>query len=240
VINLLSNSVKFTPESGRIAVRTANDEQGELEIEISDNGVGIEAEMLPKLFTPFEQGERSVTRKFGGLGLGLAISKGLVELQRGAISAMGDGKDKGATFKLRFESLKTPAEAVASSQPDPAAKRKNLRILLVEDHPDTCRVMSKLLRSFGYSVDCADSVKSALELGDSKTFDLLISDIGLPDGSGLEIMQLFKNKSIKGIALSGFGLDEDLHRSQEAGFAEHLIKPVNFHKLDAVIQRVAA
>ncbi len=241
--NLLGNAVKFTPADGRIALTTANDQQGRLVAEVNDTGVGIEAEALPRLFNAFEQGERTVTRKFGGLGLGLAISKSIVEMHSGRLTAASDGKDKGATFTLCLDTV--PVPAAPELKPPPNAEgtsppSKGLRILLVEDHEDTLRVMARLLRSFGHDVKTAATVKSALGLSEGEQFDLLVSDIGLPDGSGLDIMRQVKaQQQLKGIALSGFGQDEDFRRSREAGFEQHLTKPVNFQQLRQVIQRVA-
>lgn len=241
IVNLISNAVKFTPEHGRIGVVTSNDDDGKLVIEISDTGIGIEPEILPKLFKAFEQGEQSVTRKFGGLGLGLAICHALVAMHRGALAAASAGKGKGATFTLRFDSLPAPVKG----PPDPQGggskqPRKPLRILYVEDHDDTCEVMSRMLRGFGYTVTCAGSVKAALHQVETEEFDLLISDIGLPDGSGLDVMRYVKSRQkLKGIALSGFGMEEDVRRSREAGFVQHLTKPVNFQKLGAVIEQIA-
>jgi CheY-like chemotaxis protein len=209
-------------------------------IEVSDTGIGIEADVLPKLFNAFEQGERTVTRQFGGLGLGLAICKALAGMHRGALAAASDGKGRGATFTLTLDWLPTPAEAGRAPPPAGAAPRKRLRILFVEDHEDTCAVMTRLLRGFGYAVTCAGNVRVAMELIETQPFDLLISDIGLPDGSGLDVMRRVRERQqLKGIALSGFGMEEDVRRSREAGFAQHLTKPVNFRKLEAVIEQVA-
>ena len=241
--NLLSNAVKFTPAGGRIVLRTEDDERRRLAVRVTDTGVGIDADAMPRLFEAFEQGERTVTRRFGGLGLGLAISKALVDMHKGSLTAASDGKDKGATFTLRLDTipvpeapeLKPPPRAGGTSPPS-----KELRILLVEDHEDTLRVMARLLRSFGHDVKTATTVKSALALSEGEAFDLLVSDIGLPDGSGLDIMRQVKaQRRLKGIALSGFGQDEDFRRSREAGFEQHLTKPVNFQQLQQVIQRVA-
>jgi CheY-like chemotaxis protein len=177
------------------------------------------------------------------LGLGLAISKALVDMHKGSLTAASEGKDRGAVFTLRLDTvpvpaapeLKPPARVEGTSPPS-----TGLRILLVEDHEDTLRVMARMLRKFGHNVKTAATVKSALDLSEGEQFDLLVSDIGLPDGSGLDIMrQLKAQKRLRGIALSGFGQDEDFRRSREAGFEQHLTKPVNFQQLQQVIQRVA-
>jgi CheY-like chemotaxis protein len=241
VANLLSNAVKFTREGGRIAVQTSNDDDGTLAIAIADTGIGIEPEMLPKIFKAFEQGEQAVTRKYGGLGLGLAICEALVRMHDGKLAAASEGKGRGATFTLRFDSLPTAADAPATAPlPDVKPHRKPLRILYVEDHEDTCKVMSRLLTGCGYVVTCADSVKSALAHLETEQFDVLVSDIGLPDGSGLDVMRTVRERqSLPGIALSGFGMEDDVRRSREAGFVQHLTKPVNVQKLEAAIAQIA-
>lgn len=237
--NLLDNAVKFTPKDGRITVRSMMATEGRVRVEITDTGIGIDPEILPKLFTPFEQGEKTTTRRFGGLGLGLVIVKGIVDLHGGTIAATSPGKDQGTTFTIEL--------AVASGeiphQPLSIEKEANVacqRILLVEDHPDTLRIMARLLTSSGHHVLTAADFKEAMAKIDSEDFDILVSDIGLPDGSGLDIMKALRGKrSVKGIALSGFGHDDDIRRSKEAGFTEHLVKPVDFHVLNRAIKKLA-
>lgn len=244
LLNLLSNAVKFTPEEGKVAVHTAN-ENGighGLKIEVSDSGIGIDAETLPRIFNPFEQGERTVTRKFGGLGLGLSIVRSLVELHGGSITAASAGAGRGATFSFRME---TVASADASRPPVPreplsrSSDGARVRVLLVEDHADTRHMMSLLLENFGCAVTTAASVREALHASQTQTFDLLVSDIGLPDGTGHEVMRHVRERyELRGIALSGFGQDDDLRRSREAGFEQHLTKPVSIEALSAVIKQV--
>ncbi|HEX8202272.1 MAG TPA: ATP-binding protein, partial [Isosphaeraceae bacterium] len=239
--NLIKNAIKFTPPDGRISLRTSNDDRGRFRFQIRDSGIGIEPEVLPRIFNAFEQGERTVTRQFGGLGLGLTLSKTLVDLHQGRLTAASEGRGHGATFTLELETVSllpetsTPPAAVMTL----GAAQKVLRILLVEDHKDTLRIISRLLGRLGYTVKTASSVRMALELAGGEAFDLLISDIGLPDGSGLEIMRTLRPRAIKGIALSGFGMEDDLRKSREAGFAHHLIKPINFRTLEQVIHQVA-
>jgi two-component system CheB/CheR fusion protein len=232
--NLIKNSVKFTPEGGRLGIRTAN-EQGQLRVEVSDSGMGIDAEILPKIFNAFEQGDRN---RLGGLGLGLAISKALVETHNGKLTAESAGKNQGATFTAIFPLAENHATASAASIPSAPATRKSMRVLLVEDHEDTNRSLTSLLRRRGYHVQAARSVQSALELAAHERFDVLVSDIGLPDGSGIDLMHAINSEHpIFGIALTGFGMEEDVRRSHEVGFHHHLIKPVDLNRLDALIQR---
>ena len=235
--NLIKNAVKFTPEGGRLQIRTGNDD-GQFRVEISDSGMGIDAETLPKIFNAFEQGERT---QLGGLGLGLAISKALVETHHGKLTAESAGPNQGATFTATFPRANNDAGAIATSIPSSPGARKSMRILLVEDHEDTNRSLTHLLRRRGYEVQAARSVESALKLAENERFDVLVSDIGLPDGSGIDLMQKLKNDHpIFGIALTGFGMEEDLRRSHDVGFIHHLIKPVDLNRLDALIQQSAA
>jgi PAS domain S-box-containing protein len=237
--NLLHNAIKFSSVNGQISVRTSNPEEGRLRIEISDSGIGIEPEVLMRLFSPFEQGEKTINRSFGGLGLGLAISKGIVDLHGGVLSATSEGKGKGATFVLELTTVPAvPEETTPAAAPTEADDRPG--VLLVEDHPDTLRIMAKLLRGMGYHVTVASSVKEALRVAEGRDFAVLVSDIGLPDGSGLDIVRQLKvgRSGLKAIAVSGFGQPEDLARSREAGFSEHLIKPVNFQRLESLLRQV--
>ena len=236
--NLLKNALKFTPAKGRITVSTDNDSSGRLRIDIADTGVGIKPDVLPHIFSPFEQGDPEVTRLFGGLGLGLSISKGLAELHGGSVVAASAGPGQGSTFTLSLPVLRDFDPAEVASATDGEEPAGSLRVLLVEDHVDTIRTMTRLLDSHGHSVRTADCLAAALRAAAAETFDLLISDIGLPDGSGLDLMrQLHAQYALKGIALSGFGTEEDLRKSKEAGFAAHLTKPVNLKELERVIRR---
>ena len=237
VMNLVSNAVKFTPGDGSITLRTSN-ENGTVKMEVSDTGIGIEPEMMPRLFQAFEQGGHGSTRQFGGLGLGLSIVKSLVEMHKASISVTSEGTHKGATFILRMDSV-APAEPSTGSGTETPADEKRLRVLLVEDHADTRVMLARLLTSFGCVVTAASTVKEAVEAAERQTFDLLLSDIGLPDGSGMDVMRHTASKQqLKGIALSGYGQEDDLRRSREAGFATHLIKPVSLQALQDVIRSV--
>ena len=239
--NLLRNAVKFTPEGGKIIVRThSGEEEGLIRISISDTGIGIDAESIGKIFTPFEQADRLITRQFGGLGLGLTISKRLAEMHGGTISAQSDGRNRGSTFTLTLPTVaRRDGHAVASRPEASQPSRKRLNILLVEDHEDTRRSMAKLLGREHVVRDVTD-VASALRAAQDQSFDLVISDLGLPDGSGLELMRELRDRyKLKGICLSGFGMEDDIARSAEAGFEEHLTKPIDFGRLEAVIDELS-
>jgi len=245
--NLLKNAIKFTPQSGCVGVRVRGDGAQHVIVEVNDSGVGIAPEALPRIFRPFEQAERGITRQFGGLGLGLAISKAMVELHGGTIVAASDGKGKGASFQVRLRLTSIPGTAGLRTDPTaPAAApgalppARALRILLVEDHGDTAKIMSRLLRGAGHTVEHAADVATALKVAGAQSFDLLLSDMGLPDGSGLDIMRTLRSRGVNwpGIALSGYGMEQDIARSHEAGFAAHLTKPVNFHAVETAMRQV--
>jgi signal transduction histidine kinase/ActR/RegA family two-component response regulator len=239
--NLLRNAVKFTPEGGEIEVRTWNRAEGQLVVEVQDSGVGIPAEVLPRVFDAFEQGDVRMTRQFGGLGLGLAIAKAVVEMHGGTIRAASEGVGRGATFSVELQTSAAPkrAELPAPQEGTRVAAAQATRVLLAEDHPDTARTMARLLAALGFEVKAANSVAGALALAAGERFDVMVSDIGLPDGTGYELMeQIRRRHGMKGIALSGYGMEEDVRRSREAGFSEHMVKPINVASLEGVLRRV--
>ena len=245
--NLIKNAVKFTPEGGTVAIRSRDTEPAEdgssprLMVQILDSGIGIEPEMLPRIFDAFEQGEGANDRRFGGLGLGLAISRSVVEAHGGTIEAESPGLGQGSSFTISLPSRADVGIIPASPALVPLVEGQPLRILLVEDDLNTLRVLSRLLKLRGYEVTTADNVASAREKFEEADFDLLLSDIGLPDGTGIELMSLLrKSGPLRGVALTGYGMDEDIRRCREAGFIAHLTKPVDFQKLEATIRQVAS
>ena len=236
--NLINNAVKFTPQGGKITIRTFSDKRGRFHFEISDTGIGIEPQRLASLFQPFEQADSSVTRQFGGLGLGLAISKRLVDLHHGRIEGESRGRSFGATFKVTLDTLQQGAAAIGLNHRVGGRTSKALRILLVEDHQDTRRTLSRLLTHFGHHVVTADNVEGAINVIALNNIDAVLCDIGLPDGSGYEVAaQARANGHIKTIALTGFGTEEDVRRSKEAGFDFHLVKPINFQELQTALEQ---
>jgi signal transduction histidine kinase/HAMP domain-containing protein len=235
--NLINNAVKFTPSEGRISISTSNDSHGQLEVRIADSGLGIEPESLPKIFDAFEQGGRA---QLGGLGLGLAISKALVEAHKGTIAAQSAGRNKGSTFTLVFPTSEKVTAQIAPVVSPKESRHQAMRILLVEDHEDTNRSLTNLLRRRGYQVQSALNFHSALDLSAKEQFDVLISDLGLPDGSGIDLMQTLQSKRpVIGIALTGFGMEDDIRKGREAGFRYHLVKPIDLNRLDLLIQESA-
>ncbi len=237
--NLLANAVKFSPEGGTIHVHTSLDEEtGHIAIEIKDQGVGIAPEKLVSIFDAFEQGAR---HSQAGLGLGLAICKALVELHSGQIAAHSEGLDKGASFVIRLPQA-THGRPALPEQTAAAPSNNHLRLLVVEDHHDTLATLERLLTRHGYEVRTAASIAESLKVADEFEFDVLVSDIGLPDGRGTELLgqlERLRGRRLASIAMSGFGMDDDLERSRAAGFSEHLIKPVEFPSLQQAIMRVS-
>ncbi|MGI8436073.1 MAG: ATP-binding protein [Chthoniobacterales bacterium] len=246
--NLIKNSVKFTPAHGRIVLETFNPAPERIEIRISDTGIGIDAAKIDKIFNAFEQGQSSITRRFGGLGLGLAISKAMVSAHHGSLTVESDGKDRGATFTITLETVAAPlrpegaplvpTSVVAGTLAVKSRMEANPpRLLVVDDHHDTCTGMKMILERRGYRVTVAHSAGEAVEKAGQENFDLMISDIGLPDRSGYELMEEIRaTRSLPGIALSGFGMENDISRARAAGFANHLTKPINFERLETAIQ----
>ncbi len=241
--NLIKNSVKFTPEKGRISIETLNPGPNNIGVRVIDTGIGIEPQAIGKIFDAFEQGQSDITRRFGGLGLGLTISKTLIDAHGGHIRVQSSGKNQGATFTIELNTVERPIERdghgedlSADRKPD-VAVTSDRRLLLVDDHYDTCLSMKRMLERRGYQITVAHSAEQAVEKVRTQEFDLLISDIGLPDRSGYELMrELRLNKRFPGIALSGFGSEQDVNQAREAGFAEHLTKPINFERLEKTIQ----
>jgi len=239
--NLLKNAIKFTPNEGEIVISSSNPSPEVLTISVCDTGIGMEPDVMQRIFNPFEQGNRSFERRFGGLGLGLAISKSLAQAQGGTLTAQSDGRDRGSTFILSMQTLSPAEVATVPRKISSEASQQGLKILLVDDHQDTCAALERLLVRRGYLVAATHNVRSALEAATRNKFDLLISDIALPDGSGLDLMmQLRAISNVPGIAISGFGNNRDIERSLQAGFSEHLIKPIKLENLEAAIERAIA
>lgn len=241
--NLLKNAIKFTPERGQITVRSRNPQESRLVVEFRDTGVGIPADLLPRVFDAFQQGESQVAWQ-SGLGLGLAISKAVMDLHEGTITAQSDGDDQGASFSIEIPTL-PPGSQPYSRQEGPrwqaAPHQRSPRLLVVEDNADSAEMLAKLLRHFGYEVMTSSTVAQALDTASAHRFDLLLSDIGLPDASGCELMRrIGALYGTPGIAISGYGMEEDVRRSQEAGFLDHVVKPVDFERLKTLVERAVS
>lgn len=236
--NLIKNAVKFTPTDGEVTVTFVPAQDGRISLIVKDTGIGIPAHLIERIFLPFEQGDPQMARRFGGLGLGLAISKALVDLHHGELTARSAGTGRGATFTLTLPAAEAPQPAdVVKSPPQRSSESRCLRVLIVDDHDDTRHVLRRLLSE--HHVRTAGCISKALEEAALYDFDLLISDIGLPDGSGLDLMQQLRTRyNLKGIALSGYGMEDDVRRSLAAGFHAHLTKPVTFDALHGAIEDV--
>ncbi len=234
--NLLKNAIKFSGNGSTISLRTRDAESSMLKIEISDTGVGVSPDLLPRIFDAFDQGDGATGQRFGGLGLGLAICKGVIEAHGGIISAFSEGRGKGTTMTIELPWATIPR----NREPEPAVAvgraKAAMNILLVEDHEDSLRAMARLLRKLDHRVATATCVSEALAAAKAENFDLVISDLGLPDGTGLQLMkELLARRPMKGIALTGYGMDADIQLTRDAGFQKHLTKPINFHDLEKAI-----
>lgn len=254
--NMLRNAVKFTPRGGSVWIRTrdaaAAGQPGCLHIEVTDSGIGIAEDQLAKIFLPFEQAGLTGDHRFGGMGLGLAIVRAIVDLHGGTVRAVSGGLNQGATFILEFPGAGEAPSGVtatsdaashgqASERDKSESRTATLRLLLVEDHEPTLQILTRLLTRAGHQVVSASTSAAALAAAAAGTFDLVVSDIGLPDGTGIELMQQLREAyGLTGIALSGYGMDEDLVRSREAGFALHLTKPVDFSQLERALRELVA
>ncbi|MHB1560056.1 MAG: hybrid sensor histidine kinase/response regulator [Isosphaeraceae bacterium] len=262
--NLLKNAIKFTPAGGTIMIRTHDGPApaqppadsgglpddgrasagGMLVISVADTGIGIAAEVLPRIFDLFEQGSAESARRSGGLGLGLTISRSIIERHGGRLRAASAGTDRGSTFTVELPTVPAAAEipTIEPFEPDvrsAAAGRRPLRILLVDDNDDTRNSLAELLTRRGHEVRGASGVDAALRAADSADFDLLISDIELIDGTGLQLVQALRTtRPVPAIALSGMGSSDDMELSRAAGFDLHLMKPIDMPELEEAIERV--
>ncbi|MEO6194719.1 MAG: ATP-binding protein [Thermoanaerobaculia bacterium] len=253
VVNLLGNAVKFTPQGGWVEIRL-EEEGGEVRIQVRDGGEGIEPELLPHVFDFFWQADASTTRRQGGLGLGLAIVRQLVELHGGAISAASPGKGEGATFTVSLPLLRpqpSTKEHPAIAADEPAGRRAarasplaGLRVLAVEDDEATLDALTELLSLQGAEMASAASVNQALGLLADFAPDVLVSDIGMPERDGYELIREIRAlgrgaEDLPAVAVTAFASPEDRQRALAAGFQVHLAKPVDPRELTEVIAGLA-
>jgi PAS domain S-box-containing protein len=250
--NLLANAVKFTPKEGRVQVLLER-VHSHVEVTITDTGEGISAEALPHIFDRFKQADSSTTRRFRGLGLGLALVKQLVELHGGAVWAKSGGLGKGATFivSLPLIALHPPQEERERQPPQsksrelsllPAISLDNVTVLVIDDEADTCNLLKRLLESAGAAVYLTRSAEDGMECLLTKSVDVVICDIGMPDEDGYSLIRRIRalndrNKSeVAAAALTAYARLEDRIEAIRAGFQNHLAKPVNPAELLAVVQ----
>lgn len=243
--NLLHNSTKFTPAGGEVHVCVHRDDGPQAAvISIRDTGAGLQPRELAHIFEPFVQAEPSIDRNPGGLGLGLALVRGLVELHGGRVAAASDGPGRGATFSLTLPLGTQESSSQGHTSPDPGnlrAESRPLRILLIEDNHDAAHTLRLLLESFGHQVHLAANGEQGIDCAHRVRPDVVISDLGLPgevDGYGVAetLRRDPQLRSTQMIALSGYGQPEDKQRAASAGFDAHLIKPVRFAELDEVLR----
>lgn len=236
--NLVGNAFKFTSNGGAIDISTSNPADDEFVIVIRDNGIGIDTKEMPDIFAPFVQGDSSIARRYGGLGLGLSICYRLMEAHNGSISAYSAGLHQGSSFTLQFPSMGRQAASPRAYREELIAP---LMILLVEDHEDSRECLSRLLEMRGHDVVSAENGQNALQFGRSCSFDLLVTDIGLPDLSGLLLLEKLRETQpgLVGVTLGGHAMPLDGAKSREAGYLAHLDKPVSIAQMDDVIREVA-
>jgi two-component system CheB/CheR fusion protein len=226
--NLLQNARKFSPPGTRVSVELQGSAEQAI-LEVKDEGVGIEPELLPRLFEPFTQGDRSLARSQGGLGLGLSITRAIARLHGGDVTAHSDGHGRGALF--RFTLPLTAVEQADASEPQwPVSSRK--RVLVVEDNRDAAEMLALLLNTFGHDVRLAHHAEEALQVLDDWNAQVILSDIGLPDVDGFALAQRIRargNPTLRPllVAISGYGREIDRARARDAGFDRYLTKPVD-------------
>lgn len=242
--NLLNNAAKYTPQGGRIALRALR-EDGHATIRVTDTGVGIPPEMLPRVFEMFTQVGTSLERSQGGLGIGLTLAKRLVEMHGGTVSAESPGPGGGSTFTVRIplaaEAIRPPAVGRDAATPAAGAP---LDILVVDDNRDSAETLAMLMRIRGHTVKTAHDGPETLRLLASFRPQLILLDLGLPGMSGYEVARRVREStSLRGVtltALTGWGQDEDRRRTREAGFDHHMVKPADPDELERIIDAVRA
>jgi len=244
--NLLSNAVKFTPNGGTVQVLLGRD-RGDAVLRVVDSGVGIAPEFLPHVFDRFRQQDASITRRHGGLGLGLSIARQLVELHGGTIDADSHGADTGATFTVRLPLLvRSETDAVAPPVASAARERpvdlSGIKVLVVDDAFDTLDVLEQLLKTSGASTMTASSAARALDLLERERPDVIVSDIGMPDVDGFELIRRIRRRAagaggaIPAIALTAFTRQDDRDKALRAGFTDYMAKPV---EVGSLVERIA-
>jgi CheY-like chemotaxis protein/two-component sensor histidine kinase len=236
--NLLGNALKFTDRGGSVTIRLeAVDPAGEVRLSVRDTGIGLDREILPRLFEPFAQADRTLDRSRGGLGLGLALVRGLVELHGGSVEARSDGPGRGAEFLIRLRGDGAGiARAADRAEPTTAARR---RVLVIEDHRDSAETLRRILDLHGYDVAVAHDGPTGLEETRQTRPDVVICDIGLPGMDGFAVAASLRADpaltGIRLIALSGYGREEDIRRARDAGFDGHIVKPAS---PDALVRQI--
>ena len=241
--NLLNNAVKFTPAGGRIEISLGNEGDSAVLV-VADTGQGIDPSFLPHVFEMFRQADGSNIRRHGGLGIGLALVRQLVQLHGGTISAESGGPNKGARFTVRLPLLRETASPVLASSGTLALNvLSQTSLLILDDSEDTIRMLQELLKTGGANVMTASNGTEALRLARENEFDVILSDISMPEMDGFEFLQRLRQidgrQAVPVIAITGFGRSDDIARIRAAGFYSHLIKPLNLQALTEVLQQLA-
>jgi PAS domain S-box-containing protein len=238
--NILVNAAKFTDVQGRIELSVLR-EGNVAKIQIADNGPGIVSEMLPRIFEPFVQADRSVERSHGGLGIGLSLVKRLVEIHGGRVEALSEGIGKGSQFVVQLPiiaEIEKPSPDQPSNTLTPS--KAGLRVLIAEDNADTAKTMAMILQKFNHEVSIVRTGRDVL-LVDTNQFDVAILDIGLPGMDGYQVAAklIEKGRPRLLIAITGYAMPEDIAKSLQSGFDHHLVKPVDFAALLAILDSLA-
>lgn len=242
LLNIIGNAVKFTSPGGSIEIATANPHRTDLTISVRDDGAGMAEEVMARLYQRFEQGDFASDRKQRGLGLGLSIAKALVEAHGGTLHAESKGPGQGSTFVVSLPTSDSPVQGAADADTEISTReqRIGLRLLLIEDHEDTAQVMRNVLRQMGHEVETCATVATACEMLKQSEFDILLSDIGLPDGTGIDFIKAARQIcQTPAVALTGYGMAEDVERCLQAGFDEHLTKPIDIERLQKTLAAVS-
>jgi CheY-like chemotaxis protein len=252
--NLISNAVKFTPDDGSVTIGARRDGDGWVEFFVRDTGAGIRAEVVPHIFERFRQGDSSTTRRYGGLGIGLSVVRGLVELHGGRVRAESDGEGQGAAFIFRLPAADAPTAAAPAGAGDTreavspgrarrrASRRDAPRVLLVDDSLDTLAVVGRMLEAAGYAVTTAASPAEALERVGRETFGCVITDIGMPETDGFWLLERLRadeaTARLPVVALTGYVSPFDRESILAAGFRAHLAKPIEPRALAAALEGI--
>jgi signal transduction histidine kinase len=236
--NLLGNSAKYTPPGGHIRL-TAEARGGEAVVTVADNGTGIPAASLPTIFDMFSQVDRPIERSTGGLGIGLALVKGLVEMHGGTVSAASEGQGRGSVFTVRLPLLRADAPSAGAAHPGPVSATPARRILVVDDNRDSAESMAMMLRLLGNEVAVAHDGVEAVEAAERERPDVILMDVGMPRLNGLDATRRIRERAWGRepviIALTGWGQEGDRARSREAGCDGHLVKPVALDDLSKLL-----
>ncbi len=246
IANLLDNAAKYTPDGGFVGLSAERDGD-DVVLHVRDTGTGLAPELLPNVFDLFVQGDRSLDRPHGGLGIGLTIVRRLVELYGGRVEARSAGVGKGSDFVVRLPALAPAADATPTLRGAPVdepSATSRLKVLVVEDNRDSAEVLATIVELWGHEVRTAFDAPAALHVLDGWRPDVIVSDLGLPQMDGFELARRLREPNARCgavlIALSGYGRDEDKRAARDAGFDHHLVKPPDLNELADLLEQIAA